>query len=312
MFGYVLRRAMWSIPVILLATALTFTLVKAMPSEPFKDNPKLAPSVRNNLIELYGLDKSPIAQYKDFLSDFVQGDFGLSTKPGNRPVSEIIAETLPTSMKLGAMAFLLAATVGIGLGLTSALRANGITDYAITFFSTLAFALPSFVVATLWVSGKVYLPPPIGTVQFELPYGWDTWTDRIGPVVVLSLAIMPYFTRLVRSSMLEALQQEYITTARAKGLPWRRTVLRHALRNSMIPTVTNAGPLFAFILTGSFIIERIMVVPGVADQFIESFQSPIDSRMVLATTVLLTVLIIVLNLIVDVLVGWLDPRISHE
>lgn len=312
MFAYVLRRALWSIPVILLATVLTFVLVKAMPSEPFKDNPKLAPSVRQNLIELYGLDKSPVVQYRDFLTDFAQGDFGLSTKPGNRPVRDIIFETLPTSMKLGGMAFILAATVGIGFGLLSALRANGIVDYTITFISTIAFALPSFVVATLWVSGKVYLPPPIGVLQFTLPYGWDTWGDRIGPVVVLSLAIMPYFTRLVRSSMLEALQQEYITTARAKGLPWRRTVFRHALRNSLIPTVTNAGPLFAFILTGSFIIERIMIVPGVADQFIESFQSPIDSRMVLATTVLLTVLIIVLNLIVDVVVGWLDPRISHE
>lgn len=312
MIAYVLRRAVWSIPVILLATVLTFALVKAMPSEPFKDNPKLAPSVRNNLIQLYGLDKSPVAQYKDFLVDFSKGDFGLSTKPGNRPVRDIVFETLPTSMKLGGMAFVLAAVVGVGLGLLSALRANGIVDYTITFFSTLAFALPSFVVATLWVSGKVYLPPPIGVLQFELPYGWDSWTDRIGPVVVLSLAIMPYFTRLVRASMLEALQQEYITTARAKGLPWRRTVFRHALRNSMIPTVTNAGPLFAFILTGSFIIERIMVVPGVADLFIESFQSPIDSRMVLATTVLLTVLIIVLNLVVDVLVGWLDPRISHD
>ncbi len=311
MVSYILRRLLWSIPVLLIATLLTFVLVKAMPYEPFND-PKLAPSVRQNLRELYGLDKSYAAQYLDFVADFVQGDLGLSTKPGNREVSEIIAETLPTSMLLGGLAFVFSAVVGIGLGVLAALRHNGVVDYAITFFATLAFALPSFVVATLWVSGKVYLPPPIGVVQFELPYGWDSWWDRIGPVTVLGLAIMPYFTRLVRASMLEALQQEYVTTARAKGLPWRRTVMRHALRNSMIPTVTNAGPLFAFILTGSFIIERIMIVPGVADQFIESFGQPIDSRMVLGTTVLLSLLIIVLNLIVDLVVAWLDPRVSHD
>ena len=311
MVTYILRRLFWSIPVLIIATLLTFVLVKAMPYEPFTD-PKLAPSVRQNLRELYGLDKSYVAQYTDFLKDFVRGDFGLSTKPGNRPVRTIIAETLPATLLLGALSFTFSAFVGIGLGVLAALRHNGIVDYAITFFATLAFALPSFVVATLWVSGKVYLPPPIGVLQFEFPYGWDSWTDRIGPIVVLGLAIMPYFTRLVRASMLEALQQDYVTTARSKGLPWRRTVLRHALRNSMIPTVTNAGPLFAFILTGSFIIERIMVVPGVADQYIESFGQPIDSRMILATTVLLSVLIIVLNLVVDLVVAWLDPRVTND
>lgn len=311
MFAYVLRRVLWAIPVLLLATILTFTLVKLMPYEPFT-NPRLSPALRDSLRELYGLDKSPVQQYVDFLQDFVRGDFGLSTKPGYRPVRDIIVEVLPTTMLLGVMAFTLSAVVGTGLGLLSALRANGVVDYVITILSTLAFALPSFVVATLWVSGKVYLPPPIGTVQFDLPYGWDSWGDRIGPVVVLALGIMPYFTRLVRASMLEALQQEYITTARSKGIPWRRTVLRHALRNSLIPTVTNAGPLFAFILTGSFIVERIMVVPGVADQFIESFAQPLDTRMVLATTLLLTMLIIVLNLVVDLVVAWLDPRISHD
>ncbi|MCW2960874.1 MAG: ABC-type transporter, integral rane subunit [Thermoleophilia bacterium] len=312
MFAYVLRRALWSVPVILVSTFLAFALVKEMPSEPFTDNPKLAPSVRDNLRELYGLDDPYLKQYADFVTDLVQGDFGLSTKPGHREVREVITETLPTSMLLGACAFAFAAFIGIGLGVISALKANGITDYVITFFATMAFALPSFVVATLWVSGKIYLPPPIGTLQFEFPYGWDSWGDRIGPILVLGLSIMPYFTRLVRSSMLEALQQEYITTSRAKGLSWRRTVVRHALRNSMIPTVINAGPLFAFVLTGSFIIERIMIVPGVADLFIDAFDSPVDSRMVLATTVLLSVLIVVLNLIVDMIVAVLDPRIARD
>ena len=310
MFAYVLRRALWSIPVILLATFLAFTLVKAMPFEPF-NNPRLDDTLRENLRNLYGLNDPYLVQYKDFLVDFVHGDFGLSTKPGHRPVRDVIAETLPTSMLLGLCAFTFSAIVGTSLGVISALKSNGIIDYGITLVATLFFAFPSFVVATLWVSGKIYLPPPIGTIQVDLPYGWETWSERVGPILVLGLSIMPYFTRLVRASMLEALQQEYIVTARAKGLPWRRTVTRHALRNSLIPTVTNAGPLFAFVLTGSFIIERIMTVPGVADVFVESFQQPIDSRMILATTVLLSLLIIVLNLVVDIIVAWLDPRISH-
>lgn len=312
MLGFVLRRIAWSIPVLLLATFLAFCLVKAMPSEPFKNNTKLAPSVRQNLIELYGLDKPFLVQYTAFVDDFVHGDFGLSTKAEARPVRSIIGDTLPTSMLLGSLAFLFSAIVGITLGVVSALKANSIIDYVITFFATVAFAIPSFVIATVWVSGKIYLPPPIGVQEVVLPYGWETWGDRVGPIFVLGLAIMPYFTRLVRASMLEALQQEYVTTAQSKGLPWRRTVFRHAFRNSLIPTVTNAGPLFAFTLTGSFIIERIMSVPGIASEFVDAFKQPLDSRMVLATTVLLAALIIVLNLVVDIIVAWLDPRIAHD
>jgi len=373
MLAYVLRRAAWSIPVILLATILAFSLVKAMPYETsIVTNPRYAPSVRQNLIELYGFNKSAPRQYVDFVSDFVRGDFGISTKPGNRPVRDIIGETYKTTLFLGFCAFIFSALVGTSLGVISALRANGVVDYAITLVATSFFAFPSFVVATLWVqhdiaagatifalllglallalatslhsrNGKWIVRGLLGALiasyafslipgAGNLPvawnhafarlvewgigpqasfYGWEAWNERLGPILVLGLSIMPYFTRLVRASMLEALQQEYIVTARSKGIPWRRTVFRHALRNSLIPTVTNAGPLFAFVLTGSFIIERILSVPGVASVFVDAFKQPIDSRMVLATTVLLSGVIIVLNLVVDVLVAWLDPRISH-
>lgn len=134
----------------------------------------------------------------------------------------------------------------------------------------------------------------------------------MGPILLLGLSIMPYFVRLVRASMLEALQQEYVVTARSKGLPWRTTVVRHAMRNSLIPTVVNAGPLFGFVLTGSFIIERIMIVPGIADEFVTSFRQPIDNQLILVTTVLVSGVIIIMNLVVDVIVGWLDPRITND
>jgi oligopeptide transport system permease protein len=312
MAGYVLRRALWAIPVLLLTTFLAFALVHALPYEAFRDNVKLAPSVRANLLRQFGLDKSFLGQYQDFLSDLLHGNLGYSTRQPYASVGHLISSTLPTTMLLGLLAFTFAAVLGTSLGLISALRSNGPIDYVITVVSTLAFAIPSFVIATVWVSGKLYLPEPIGTIQFDLPYGWDTWYERLGPITVLGMSVLPYFVRLVRASMLESLQQEYITTARAKGLPWRRTVVRHALRNSMIPTVTNAGPLFAFLLTGSFIIEQIMIVPGIASEFVDAFRQPLDTRMILATTVLLATLIIVINLAVDVIVAWLDPRISHD
>lgn len=301
MSAFLIRRVLWTIPVILLATLFTFSLVKALPYEReiFANNPKYSDTQVESLRRLYGLDDPYPVQYVNFLKDLVTLDLGVSTKPGALEINQIVGDKLPVSMLLGTCAFFLAAFVGILLGMLSALRSNGIIDYTITLVSTLFFALPSFVVASLWV-------------KYSPNYGWDDWGERIGPITVLALSIMPYFVRLVRASMLEALQQEYIVTARSKGLPWRTTVVRHAMRNSLIPTVVNAGPLFGFVLTGSFIIERIMIVPGIAGEFIKAFFQPIDNQLILTTTVLLSVVIILMNLLVDVIVGWLDPRISHD
>jgi len=301
MGSFIIRRVLWTIPVLLLATFIAFAMVKQLPYEKeiFASNPKYSDSQVESLRELYGLNDSYVQQYVKFVRDMVTGDLGVSTKPGALEIAEIVGEKLPVSMQLGALAFAFSAVVGIFLGMVSALRANGILDYGITIVSTLAFAFPSFVTATLWVKYSPY-------------YGWDDWSLRIGPIFILGLSIMPYFVRLVRASMLEALQQEYIVTARSKGLPWRRTVVRHAMRNSLIPTVVNAGPLFGFVLTGSFIIEKIMTVPGIAGEFVSSFGQPIDTRMILVTTVLVSGIIILMNLLVDLIVGWLDPRISHD
>lgn len=301
MFGFIIRRVLWTIPVVLLATFLTFSLVKQLPydDEIFSSNPKYTKSQVESLEQLYGLNDPYMVQYANFVRNMVTGNLGVSTKPGAQEISEIIGNKLPVSMILGFWAFTFSAIVGTSLGMISALRANRTPDYVITLLSTLAFAFPAFVTATLWVKYSPY-------------YGWDTWTERIGPILLLGLSIMPYFVRLVRASMLEVLQQDFVVTARAKGLPWRTTVLRHAMRNSLIPTVVNAGPLFGFVLTGSFIIERIMIVPGIAGEFVSAFKQPIDNQLILATTVLLSVIIIVMNLVVDVIVGYLDPRISND
>lgn len=300
MLGFIIRRVLWTIPVLLLATFVTFALVKALPYEDdIFNNPKYTGAQVESLKAIYGLDEPYFQQYLNFLHDLLTWDLGVSTKPGALEIEEIIATKLPVSMELGLYAFVFSAFVGTGLGVISALRANGSIDYTITIVSTLTFALPSFVTATLWVK---YLPY----------YGWETWSEKIGPVFILGLSIMPYFVRLVRASMLEALQQEYIVTARSKGIEWRTTVVRHALRNSLIPTVVNAGPLLGFVLTGSFIIERIMSVPGIASEYVSSFSQPLDNNLILVTTVLISTIIIFMNLLVDVIVGFIDPRITHD
>ncbi|MCW2928371.1 MAG: oligopeptide transporter permease protein [Thermoleophilia bacterium] len=301
MFGFIIRRTLWTIPVLLLAALITVSLVKALPydDQVFSSNPKYSAQQVKELEKKFGLDKPFHEQYYTFVKNLVTGQLGVSTKPGNLEISEIVSQKLPVSMLLGVCAFFLSAVVGISLGLASALKVNGPVDYAVTLISTLAFAFPAFVTATLWVKYSPY-------------YGWEEWSLRIGPIVLLGLSIMPYFIRLVRASMLEALQQEYVVTSRSKGLPWRTTVIRHALRNSLIPTVVNAGPLFGFVLTGSFIIEKIMSVPGIAGEFIKAFSQPIDNQLILVTTVLVSAVIIIMNLVVDVIVGWLDPRITHD
>ena len=300
MLLYIVRRILWIIPVIIIATLVSFALVKQLP-QPFVGNPHLAPSVRSNLTKLFGLDDPWYVQYGHYLTRLATGDLGISTKNGYPQVVQVIAETLPTSALLGLLGFLFALIVGTFGGIISSLWANRLPDYGITILSTLFFAVPSFLVAKYFVE---YLPT--WTID------WDTWQSRVGPIVILGMSIMPYFTRIVRASMLESLQSEYVVTARSKGLPYRKTIIRHVVRNSMIPMVTNAGPLFGFVVTGSFIIERICAIPGVAAQFISAFQEPLDSNMILGTTVLVSITVILANLFADLVVAWIDPRITND
>lgn len=297
MSGFIIRRLLWTIPVLLLATLLTFLLVQAMPGEAY-DDPKLTEQARENLRAKYGLDEPWHVQYAHFLGDLASGEIGPSTRGGE--TLDIIAEKLPRTLVLGVFAFALAGLVGTPLGVLSAMRTNTPIDWGVTFFSTIFFALPSFTVALYWGN------------TFPSWSGWDDWWERIGPITVLGLSIMPYFVRLTRASTLETLQADYVTTARSKGLQERVVIFRHVVRNSLIPTVVNAAPLFGFILTGSFIIETIFIVPGIAREYVVAFQTPVDTRMVLGLTVLLAAFIVVLNLVADIILGLLDPRVSRD
>lgn len=297
---YIIRRLLWTIPVLLAATFLAFVLTKQLPA-PFENNVRLNSLVRENLKQIYGLDKPWYEQYVRYVGRFLHGDLGISTKPGAPQIFDILRDTIPTSALLGVLAFAFAMSIGTLLGVASAIWSNRWPDYGITIVSTMLFAVPSFVVCKYAVE---YFP--------ENTIGWEEWSTRIGPIVVLGLSIMPYFTRLVRASMLETLQAEFVVTARSKGLPWRTTMFRHVVRNSLIPMVINAGPLFGFVLTGSFIIEFICAIPGVASEFIRAFQPPIDANMVLGTTVMVAMAVVLANLIADLVVAWLDPRITND
>jgi oligopeptide transport system permease protein len=219
----------------------------------------------------------------------------------NQTVNDIVKEHFRVSAQLGGLAMLLAMIVGIPLGIISALRQNTFIDYVVQFFSNLGFAIPSFFMATLLIyffAAKWQIFPT---------NGWDSWDSKVLPVIALSLFPLTYFVRLVRGQMLETLQMDYVRTAKAKGLRWRRIVIFHVLRNSLIPAVTAAAPILGGLVTGSFIIENIFAIPGIGRYYVTSVQGR-DYSVVMGITVLLSILIIFANAIVDILYGFLDPR----
>jgi ABC-type dipeptide/oligopeptide/nickel transport system permease component len=223
----------------------------------------------------------------------------------NQTVNDIVAEHFPKSLQLGGLAFLFAIVFGIPLGMLAGLKANSARDYTAMFFSNVGFAVPNFLVATLLI---YFFALKWRDVFGEIPTsGWTTWKHMILPTIALGLAPMAYFARLVRGTMLETLQQDYIRTARAKGLRWRRVVALHVLRNSLIPVVTAAGPFLGFLITGSFVIEQIFAIPGIGRYYVTAVTAR-DYSVVMGLTVLLSVIVIVANMVVDILYGFLDPR----
>ena len=220
-------------------------------------------------------------------------------------MNSIVKEHFPVSAQLGGLAMLLAIVVGVPLGILAALRANSVIDYLLMLFANLGFAVPSFLVATLFI---YFFAAKWGLFPTN---GWDSWSSKVLPVVALSLGPLTYFARIVRGQMLETLQQDYVRTARAKGLRWKRVVTVHVLRNSLIPAVTAAGPLLGFLVTGSFIIENIFAIPGIGRYYVTSVSGR-DYSTVMGITVLLAILIIVANLVVDILYGYLDPRTREQ
>jgi dipeptide transport system permease protein len=303
MLKFIVRRVFWTIPVLLVVIFLTFIMMRQIGGNPFRQSERaVPPAVQRNLEAKFNVDEPWYVQYALYVKGVATFDLGPSLVVRGRDVNDIVKEHFPRSMELGLYAFLFALVVGVPLGMIAALRHNGVVDYTAMFFSNVFHAVPSFLVATLLIY-YVALEWNLGVPTS----GWSTWKHKILPSIALGFGPMALFARLVRGTMLETLQQDYVRTARAKGLRYRRVVALHVLRNSLIPVITAAGPLLGFIITGSFVIELIFNIPGIGQYYVTAVNAR-DYSVVMGLTVLLSVIVIVANLVVDILYGILDPR----
>ena len=302
---YLIRRLLWIIPVLLFISLVTFSLMHMVPGGPWSRDKQLAPAVIENLNRRYGLDKPLWEQYVNFLVGAAKGDLGVSFSYQDRPVTDVIREGLPTTASLAGLAVLVALCIGVPLGVIAALRQNSPVDYASLFFATLGASVPNFVLAIILIIilsvGLHWLPTG----------GWGTWQKAIMPA--LSLAVYPaaVLARITRASMIEAIRQDYVRTARAKGLVEQVVLLRHVLKNGLIPVVTVLGPVAAALIAGSFIIESIFGIPGIGKFLIQGIFAR-DYGLLMGTVLFYAVVIAFANLLVDVLYAFIDPRIRYQ
>ena len=301
--GYIIKRIFNAFIVLWIVITITFFLMHAIPGGPFTAEKALPPYVLHSIEERYKLNDPLYKQYGDYLCNLVQGDLGPSFKYPGRSVNDIIKDGFPVSFKLGIEAILIAIIIGIPAGILAGVKKDKWQDRAVNFFTTLGVAVPSFVVAALLIyvlSTKLHLLPAAM---------WNGWRYEIMPALALSGMPMSFIARLTRSSMLDILSQDYIKTARAKGLSWSKVLIKHALPNSLIPVVTYLGPMTASILTGSFVIETIFAIPGLGQYFVTSIYNR-DYTVILGVTIFYSVIVIILNMVVDLLYPLLDPRIK--
>jgi oligopeptide transport system permease protein len=302
---YVIRRLLFLIPVLLFVTLITFTLMHVAPGGPWDREKKLPEAVQANLNAKYHLDDPLPVQYGYYLLGLLKGDLGLSfTNPGYS-VQEVIGRGIGVTVQLGLLATLLSVVVGIPLGVIAALRQNTALDYGTMFLAILGYTTPSFVLALFMIV--------IFAVRFHaLPAGgWGKPESMIMPIIALSAAPIAVLARYTRASMLDIIRQDYVRTARAKGLGERVVIVRHMLRNALLPVVTILGPVLAALVTGSFVVEQVFRVPGIGRLYINSIFAR-DYPLIMGTTLLYAVAIAVFNLVVDVLYGVVDPRISYK
>jgi oligopeptide transport system permease protein len=304
MGSYILRRVLWLIPVIFVVSALTFALMHAVPGGPWSTDKAVSAGVQAKVNAQYGLDKPIPVQYVDWVVKFAQGDFGPSFRYADRSVGKIIGDGLPKSIWLGILAFFVAVALGIPLGIYAALGHNKAPDYIATGVSIIGIATPSFVLAILLVVIFSVI------LKWFPSSGWkgpETW---VLPVIALAGYQVAVIARYTRASMLEVTRKDYIRTAHSKGIMGRTIVRRHMIRNALIPVVTILGPIFAFLVTGSFIIETFFGIPGVGRYYVQGIAGR-DYGLIMAMTVLFALAVAVLNVVVDVLYAFIDPRIRY-
>lgn len=324
MTKYIIRRILWFIPVLFAILLVTFLFVHAIPGGPFDfvGDRSLPESVRENLKAKYNLDWPLWKQFASYLWDIAHLDMGPSFRYRAQSVNDIIGRTFPISLQLGLLAILLGLVIGVPAGVLAALRHNTWVDYGSSFFAIIGVSVPNIVLGPFLIfffavklgwfpAGRWgvdytqlylgFIPPP--SIQFI--------RHAVLPVVALGTAQAAVFARLTRGSLLQVVREDYIRTARAKGLRERAVIVGHALKNALIPVVTILGPLFAAIVTGTFVIERIFGIPGMGTHFITSVNNR-DYPVVMGTSLVFAVMLVVANLLVDIAYAWLDPRIRYE
>jgi len=304
MMRFFVGRLLQSIPVIFIVITATFFLVRAAPGGPFDAEKTLSPEVIERLNERYNLDAPMYEQYFDYLGHLVQGDFGPSFRYTNRTVTEMIYAGLPITFELAIYAIMIALVIGISAGMLAAIKPNSAQDYIPMSLAMTGICMPSFLLGPLLVL-------VFGIWLQWLPVsGWGySPGDKILPAITLGSTYAAYIARLTRGGMLEILSQDYIRTAKAKGLPMAKIIIRHALRGGLSPVVAFLGPAIAGLLAGSFVVETIFQIPGLGRFYVQAAFNR-DYTMILGTTILLSCLIVLLNMLSDLLAVWLNPRLA--
>src|SRR5215213_8402314 len=301
MIRYVARRVVYMFLALFVIASITFFISKLLPGSPFT-NPKLTPQIRQQLFEQYGLDEPLPVQYAKYMLNVAQGDLGNSFFFQSRPVTDMIMKGLPVSAFIGIQAVVFGLVVGLVLGIVAALRHNTLWDTAAVVIAVLGVSVPSFVLGPIlqyWLGVKLGLFP----IAF-----FESWWHSVLPSLALAVFVISTVARFMRTEMLEVMGQDYITLAKAKGISGLGVIVKHVLRNAMIPLVTVMAPLTIYIITGSLVIEQIFAVPGIGEQFVQSVLVN-DYAMILGTTIFFSVLFILALLIQDILYGIIDPRI---
>ncbi len=303
MAKYIVKRILLAIVTIWAVATLTFFLMNLVPGGPFLSEKAISPQAQAALEAKYGLDKPMFQRYLNYVTSAAHGDFGDSLKQRGRTVMSIITMKFPVSARVGGLSVLVALTLGIPLGCIAALKRGKAADSVISVVATCGIAVPSFVICTVlmyFFGVKLGILPTMGL---------ESAKHYIMPVIALSFYPTAYIMRLMRSSMLDVLGQDYMRTARAKGLAGGKILFKHALRNAILPVVTYVGPMLAYTITGSFVVEKIFVIPGLGGEFIKAINGR-DYTLIMGTTIFLATLVIVMNVVVDIVYKIVDPRIQ--
>ncbi len=310
MYAYALKRVIQGVITVWFIATATFIAMHSVPGDPLINEKAVTEEIRRNLEERYGLDRPVFEQYLIYMGNMVRGDFGISFTQQNRSVNDIIREHFPVSATLGILAVVFAALGGVLWGALTALYRNRLPDVIVMFLVILGISVPSFVVAAL---GQLSLVGLNGLVGFTvLPVaGWGSVLHMLVPSLVLGLGTMAFLTRLMRSSMLEIINADFVRTAHSKGLPPTRVFMKHQLRNAILPVITVLGPAIAAITTGGFVVEIVFAIPGLGRFFVQAVQQ-LDYTVIMGTTVFYGAFLVSMVIAVDLIYGLVDPRVRLE